>query len=106
MNSLVKKVCVISLVNLLSFFGNLECAFTQTPTLHDSLKNMLSYFLDKTKDEKIKQAIKEAAIIETGNFVSDSYTNKFLIADSLIVNAYLPDRQMVLTYAQAMVRFT
>ncbi len=103
MKKLLIKLFLFTLISIPGLFGNIENVYGQ-PSLHDSLRHMLTYFGENTKDDKILKAIKGAKTLYTSDAIDDSLSKILLIVDSLLVNDWQSDQQMVLSCATTLVQ--
>ena len=84
-------------------FLNYQTVKAQT-SLHDSLRHMLNNFQEQTKEERIRQVIKEVQTLYTTEAISDSLAKKLLLVDFLLIaNRSKHDQQMVISYAEHLV---
>ncbi|MDQ3843383.1 MAG: CHAT domain-containing protein [Bacteroidota bacterium] len=104
MNQLLKYLLLIIPLYTIGLPGTQHTAIGQTSSLHDSLRQMLSYFGTNAKDEKLKQAVKEAQINYTSDAINDSLARKLLYADSLLLtDSAQIHHPMTLSYTQTLV---
>lgn len=103
MNKLLKKILLLALVSIPTFFGRIQNVYSQ-PALHDTLRRVLTSLEQKTKDDILRKAIREAKTLYTSNAIDDSLAKKLLIIDSVLVKAAPPDQPVALSYAKALVQ--
>ena len=104
MKLLLNRIILRPLISVLICFATIKNVCAQSP-LHDSLRNMLIYFNENAKDEKLRQAIKEAQVLYKTDVVDDSLSKKLLVVDSLLIaNRLKLDKKAVLSYAEMIVQ--
>src|SRR5687768_4551426 len=86
-----------------TLFGRAQKLSTR-PSLHDSLRQMLTHIEAKTKNDILQNVVREAKTLYTGNVINDSLAKKLLIADSLLVNALPVDQPVAYSYANVLVQ--
>lgn len=89
---------------LLAFIllSHLQTTYAQPASLHDSLRHLLAFFQDSTKDEKLKLAIKEAQALHPRDFIDDSLARKLLNIEDLLAHIY--QRKLILPYQETLMR--
>jgi CHAT domain-containing protein/tetratricopeptide (TPR) repeat protein len=102
MNPILKKAFVITLLCLSGLLGAIQPVKGQS-SLHDSLRHLLTYFQNSTKEEKLKQAIKEAQALYTSDRVDDSLAKKLLDVSDLLADGSQPNQSKLFSYAQTLV---
>jgi CHAT domain-containing protein/Tfp pilus assembly protein PilF len=98
----MRKAFLLSLMCILGSLCTVQHVQAQS-SLHDSLRQLLTYFKDSTQDEKLKKAIIEAQSFYVDDCVDDSIATKLLTVEDLLMNATQPDLLKLLPYAQTLV---
>lgn len=102
MNPILKKAFLLTLLCLSGLLGSIQPVKGQS-SLHDSLKHLLTYFQHSTKDEKLKQVIKEAQALYTSDRVDESLAKKILDVSDLLAHGSQPNQPKLFSYAQTLV---
>lgn len=90
-----KKFLLLHLIFFIILFGSIQKANAQN-LMHDSLRHMLVYFEENTKDEKLKQAIKEVRDVDTGDVINNVLSRKLLDLDDLLAKSFVNNQSLLL----------
>jgi tetratricopeptide (TPR) repeat protein len=104
MSLVIKKVLFVTVLFLLFEWADIQHAYGQSSSLHDSLRYTLNYIEGRTKDKFLRETAKETKALLTGDSINDPVSKKLLIVDSILVNYLEFDQQIVGTYAKALVQ--
>ena len=100
MNAILGRVFVMALLCLLGIIQPIK----GQSSVHDSLRQLLTFFEDSIKNEKIKQAAKEAKALYASDRVDDSLAKKLSDVSGSFIDYPQPNQPKFLLYTQTLVR--
>ncbi|MEI6946939.1 CHAT domain-containing tetratricopeptide repeat protein [Paraflavisolibacter sp. H34] len=104
MKELLKNVILSAIILVGALLAPATQAGAQPPR-HDSLRLLLAYFRDNTREEPLRKAVQEALDLYAADTLTEPLSLKLLQADSLMMARIVkPDRPRVLLYTELLVR--